>query len=324
MLLFGPDVVPALFFALLLDLLFGDPPWLWGRIPHPVVWVGRAVAWFERTWRPERQEAEANLRAGAMLTGILVLAAALSGLLVHRLAGEGPVGVLIVGIVAFPLFAWRSLVEHVRAVRDALCRSLPEARLAVGRIVGRDPAAMDRAAIARAAVESLAENFSDGVVAPWFWMLLFGLPGLFVYKTVNTLDSMIGYTTPRHRHFGRVAARLDDVMNWIPARFAAMLIVLAALFVPEARPGSAVRIVRRYARRHRSPNAGWPEAAVAGALGLRLSGPRVYHGILAVEPWIGEGRQELGPEDIDLALELVGTAQVLLLALTAPPALVLC
>ncbi len=323
MLLFGPEVVPALFLALLLDLLLGDPPWLWRRVPHPVVWIGRAVAWFERAWRPERQEARANLQAGAVLTLALVLAAALAGLLVHLLAGGGPGGALVVGALAFPLFAWRSLVEHVRAVREALRRSLPEARLAVARIVGRDPAAMDRHAVARAAIESLAENFADGVVAPWFWMLPFGLPGLFVYKTVNTLDSTIGYTTPRHRYFGRVAARLDDVMNWVPARVAAMLIVLATLFVPKARPGPAVRVIRRHARRHRSPNAGWPEAAVAGALGLRLSGPRVYHGIVAVEPWIGEGRREAEPEDIDRALELVGTAQVLLLAVTAPPALVL-
>ncbi|GBD41459.1 Cobalamin biosynthesis protein CobD [bacterium HR39] len=321
MLLFGPEVVPALFLALLLDLLLGDPPWLWGRVPHPVVWVGRAVAWFERRWQPGRNEPRLDRAAGALLVAVLVVGTFLAGLPVHLLAGEGAGGVLMTGLVAFPLFAWRSLVEHVRAVEQALRRSLPEARLAVSHIVGRDTSMMDRHAVARAAVESLAENFSDGVVAPWFWMLLFGLPGLFVYKTVNTLDSMIGYTTPRHRHFGLVAARLDDVMNWIPARLSAVLIVLATLFVPDARPGPAVRVIRRDARRHRSPNAGWPEAAVAGALGLRLSGPRVYHGIVAVEPWIGEGRRELEPEDIDRALRLVGTAQVLLLAITAALAL---
>ncbi len=322
MLLFDTaTLLPALLWALLLDVTLGDPPWLWRRLPHPVVWVGRAVARFEQAWNPLAQDPRDNLTAGAVITLALVAAAFLTGLLLQAIAGEGALAALLIGLFAWPLFAWRGLVLAVQEVARLLPRDPAAARRALRALVGRDPERLDDHGVARAAIESLAENFADAVVAPWWWMLLLGLPGLYVCKTVNTLDSMIGYLTPRHRHFGRVAARLDDLLNWVPARLAAGLIVLATLLVPGARPGPAVRVLRRDARRHRSPNAGFPEAAVAGALGLRLAGPRVYHGVVALEPWIGEGRAEATVADMERALRLVGTAWLLLWGLTAAAAL---
>ncbi|MDA0787155.1 MAG: adenosylcobinamide-phosphate synthase CbiB, partial [Proteobacteria bacterium] len=204
------------------------------------------------------------------------------------------------------LVAQRSLFDHVRDVARALDRDgLAAGRVAVARIVGRDPKGLDTHAVARASIESLAENFADGVVAPVFWYLLFGLPGLLVCKTVNTMDSMIGYRTPRHGAFGMVAARLDDVMNYVPARIAAVLIVIASLFVPRGRPVSALRVMARDGGRHRSPNAGWPEAAMAGGIGVALAGPRSYDGEVENEPWVGgEFSAQVGSGDIRRALYL--------------------
>ncbi len=313
----------ALTWALLLDAVLGDPPALWSRIPHPVVWVGRAIARVERIWDPLRHDPRENLRAGAAATLALVLAAALTGLLLQSLLPDGATGAFLAGLLAFPLFAWRGLVEAVREVARRLPADPAAARRALRALVGRDPDRLDDAGVARAAIESLAENFADAVVGPWFWLAVGGLPGLFAFKTVDTLDSMIGYRTPRHLHFGRLAARLDDALARIPARLAAVLIVLATLVVREARPGPAVGTIRRDARRHRSPNAGYPEAAVAGALGLRLAGPRAYHGVLEHEPWIGDGRAEATVADMERALRLVGAAWALLTLATALTALLL-
>jgi adenosylcobinamide-phosphate synthase len=207
------------------------------------------------------------------------------------------------------LLAQKSLYDHVRDVAHALeTAGLPGARAAIRHLVGRDPETLDAGGVGRAAVESLAENFSDGVVAPVFWYVVFGLPGLMAYKMINTLDSMVGHRTPRHEAFGWASARLDDAANWIPARLAGGLMVAAAATLRFADWREAVRIVRRDARRHRSPNAGWPEAATAGALGLALSGPRSYHGRTTAEPWVGDGRTAVTVKDIRRALRLYGRA----------------
>ena len=206
------------------------------------------------------------------------------------------------------LLAFRDLHDHVAAVAGGLRVDLESGRAAVSRIVGRDPNALDEAAIGRASIESLAENASDGVVAPAFWFLVFGLPGICAYKAINTLDSMIGHRNDRYEDFGKVAARLDDGVNWIPARLTAVLISAACAVIPTASPRGAWRAIRLTAGGHRSPNAGWPEAAVAGGLGIRLAGPRRYGEEIYPGAWIGEGRADLRPDDIDAALRLYRVA----------------
>ncbi len=304
------SLVRALLLALLLDALVGDPPLLWRRLPHPVVIIGGAISRLEGwLWRPQGGE----LRGALLVVLLLVPVGLISGLFdwgLRRL----PYGWILLGCLFWPWFAWRCLVDHVLAVAAASSAGIERARSAVAHLVGRDTGSLDLPAVGRAAVESLAENFADGVVAPWFWTLVLGFPGLALYKAINTLDSMIGYRNARYRSFGRAAARLDDLVNWIPARLAAGLLVIAA---GRAAP-AAWQTVRRDARRHRSPNAGWPEAAVAGALGLRLSGPRSYHGRVELEPWIGTGRERLGPEDIRAAVRLCRRAFALLVLLTLP------
>jgi adenosylcobinamide-phosphate synthase len=214
------------------------------------------------------------------------------------------------------LLAQRSLYDHVAAVRDGLeRRGLDGGREAVSHIVGRDPQSLDEYGVARAAIESLVENFSDGVVAPALFYALFGLPGIFVYKTANTLDSMIGHKTPRYLQFGWAAARLDDLLNLVPARLSGVLLAAAALATPRAQALPALRIMLRDASKHRSPNAGWPEAAAAGALDLTLAGPRRYNGRVVNDPWLGDGRARATTADINRALRLYMTACLLQWAL---------
>src|SRR5690606_13888364 len=220
--------------------------------------------------------------------------------------------------------AQRSLAEHVEAVAEALeTGGLEAGRAAVSRIVGRDPARLDEAGVSRAAIESLAENFSDGVVAPAFWMAVAGLPGAAVYKAANTADSMIGHRTKRHGAFGWAAARFDDLINLPASRLTALLVVCAACTLQGASPRRAMRAVWRDAGRHRSPNAGWPEAAMAGALGLALAGPRVYGGVAVEDAIMGEGgRREASSADIRRALQLYRTADVILMTLFGIVALI--
>ena len=298
----------ALALALLLDAALGEPRWLWSRAPHPAVAMGRAV---------EALDAALNRGTARRLRGALALAALVAGAWAAGALVEAiPLGVVPEALAAAVLLAQRSLVEHVSTVARALRSSIGEARAAVALVVGRDTAAMEHPEVARAAIESAAENLSDAVVAPALWFAVAGLPGMAAYKAVNTADSMIGHRTPRHEAFGWAAARLDDALNWIPAR-ATALALAAVGGVLERWPAIA-----RDARLHRSPNAGWPEAAAALALGVALSGPRRYGGRLAPEPFVNpEGRRDAGPGDIERAVALLWRAWALLLALALALAL---
>jgi adenosylcobinamide-phosphate synthase len=289
--------------AMLLDAALGEPKWLWSRAPHPAVLMGRAVAWADRTFNhgPTRWLHGVGVMAG------LAFAAAALGLAIHVIPDAGLIEIIVVAI----LLAQRSLVDHVRAVADALRLSVGDGRASVAMIVGRDTKGMTEAEVARAAIESAAENLSDGVIAPIFWYLLLGLPGLLVYKITNTADSMIGHRTPRHEQFGWAAARFDDVLNWVPARITAALIALAHGWY-DSGP------ILRDAPLHRSPNAGWPEAAMAVVLGIALSGPRSYHGERKDYPWVNaKGARRIGAAEIDRAVAALWRTWALALAITA-------
>ena len=298
--------------ALLLDLAVGDPPWLYRVLPHPVALLGRAIGWAEARLHDAHRAPLGQMVSGALLVAAVVGLAGAIGWLIMAVSAALPFGWVIEVLAASSLLAWRGLADGARAVADGLERGLAEGRAAVAHIVGRDPESLDEAGVARAAIESIAENFSDGVVAPVFWFLLLGLPGLCAYKAVNTLDSMIGYKSPRYLYFGRPAARLDDWVNWLPARLAGGLLALAAGLLPGASAAAAWRTMARDAPTHRSPNAGWQEAALAGALGLALAGPRRYGHQVVNDAWMGRGRAALGPGDIRRALALYHVAAAIL------------
>jgi adenosylcobinamide-phosphate synthase len=304
--------------ALALDAAMGDPDWLWRRLPHPVTVLGALVGQLDRRLnRPGR--APRVLRAlGIVAIVVIVAVAAAAGFALEYGFGLLPYGWIGTVVVAAVLLAGRSLHDHVAAVRDAFASGgLNAARAAVSRIVGRDPATLDEAGVCRAAIESTAENFSDAVVAPAFWFAVLGLPGLLAYKAINTADSMIGHLSSRYEHFGWAAARLDDLVNLPASRLAGLLVVLAA----PAAGGSVVpslRVMWRDAPGHRSPNAGWPEAAMAAALGLALLGPRRYRGVLAAAPYLNAaGRRQAVPADIDRGLHVYVAAWALLFAVAA-------
>ncbi len=298
--------------ALLVDGIVGDMNWLFSRIAHPIALLGRLVAVLDRRLNRDDRSEINRLFRGLIVTLFVVAVAAVVGWLLSWLAREGRFAWLIEVAALALLLAQRSLFDHVLAVARALGKEgLAQGRAAVRHIVGRDPATLDRHGVARAAVESLAENFADGVVAPIFWYLVLGLPGLLTYKAVNTLDSMIGYRSPKYVSFGLVAARLDDAANWIPARIAALLIAIAAVFAPTANAMRATRVMWRDANRHPSINAGWPEGAMAGALDLSLGGPRNYSSGVRETVWIGSGNPRLEVKDIRRALVLFGIACLL-------------
>lgn len=294
--------------ALLLDAAFGEPKAVWSRWPHPAVVMGRVIGWADHRFNT----GENRRLKGAAVMAALAFAATILGNVISAIPDSGILEILIAAV----LLAQKSLVDHVRAVADALRLSLGDGRRMVARIVGRDTAAMTEPEVARAAIESAAENLSDGVIAPAMFFLFFGLPGLLVYKITNTADSMIGHRTPRHEEFGWAAARLDDVLNWIPARVTALLIALTHGWT-DAGP------ILRDAPLHRSPNAGWPEAAMAVALDVSLSGPRSYHGEKRDFPWVWpEGRDDIGPDQIDAACSALWRAWAALLAITVLLALI--
>ncbi len=307
--------------ALLLEAVFGYPKPLFARIAHPVVWVGGILERADRRWnRPTLPDRRRRLNGACCVLSVVLLAtvaaAAVQG--AAMLWAQWWVAALALAPLAASLPAQRSLHDHVAAVRDGLrSGGLAAGRDRVRHVVGRDPASLDEAGVARAGIESLAENFSDGVVAPAFWCAVLGLPGAAAYKAINTADSMIGHADSRYRDFGRFAARLDDLVNLPASRLAAGWIVLAAATLPSASPGGAIRAVRRDAAQHRSPNAGWPEAALAGALGLRLGGPRQYGGRPVEDSWMGDGRAEATADDIDRALVLYRRACALQIAAVA-------
>jgi len=290
--------------ALALEAGVGYPDALFRRIGHPVVWLGTLIAALDARLNNARDDFERRRWMGVVAIAIVALAAALIGAAITKLCGLVIGGPILLALLSSNLLAQRSLHEHVRAVADALAVSLEDGRRAVAQIVGRDVSALDEAGVARAAIESLAENFSDGVVAPALFLAVFGLPGALVYKAVNTADSMIGHKSPRHLAFGWGAARLDDLLNLLPARFAAGLIALAAWLLPSASATDAFRIAQRDAAHHASPNAGWPEAAMAGALGLCLGGPRAYGSVDVAGATLGDGRREATIADIRRALAL--------------------
>jgi adenosylcobinamide-phosphate synthase len=290
--------------ALLIDAALGDPGWLWRRVPHPVVLIGRVIGWLDGALN--RGPRDWLRRAAGVAALVLVIAitggAALS---LHFLFARHSVGLAAEAVIVAILLAQRSLYTYVAAVESALREGgLTAGRESVSQIVGRDPNALDESGVCSAAIETLAENFSDGIVAPAFWYLIAGLPGIAIYKAVNTADSMIGHRTPHHEAFGWAAARLDDLANLIPGRLSGLLIIAAAMPM-----GGNLRrawtAMLRDAPRHRSPNAGWPEAAMAGALGIAIGGPRSYAGHRVEAARMNEGaRPTLAPTDIRRALRL--------------------
>lgn len=288
--------------AMALDAVMGEPRWLWSRVPHPAVLMGRVIGWCDARFNVFPQ-----WHNGVLVVMALVAGAGLLGAVIEAL----PLGWLWSLIGAAILLAQKSLVQHVQAVADGLRYGVGEGRRTVAMIVGRDTSGMDEPAVARAAIESAAENFSDGIIAPAFWYLIGGLPGILIYKVVNTADSMIGYRTPRHEDFGWAAARLDDVLNWIPARITAGLIALAFW------SARSLDVIRQDARLHRSPNAGWPEAAMAGVLDVALSGPRSYHGETRDYPWVnGSGNPDIGVAEVEAAISVLWRVWAAFAALT--------
>ena len=302
---------------MLIELAIGYPERLTRAIGHPVIWMGGLIEGSDRVlnrqWAPRLRRLMGVLALAALL-GLVGAAAFVVQSQLLRL----PYGVVAVALLASTMIAQRSLHRYVANVASALDRNgLPAGRSAVSHIVGRDTAGLDRAGIARAAIESLAENFSDAVVAPVFWLVVAGLPGIALYKAINTADSMIGHRTPRHADFGWAAARLDDLVNLPASRLAALLLIAASVLRRDASAQRAWRAVRRDAAKHRSPNAGYPEAAMAGALDLSLAGPRVYGGVGVDDAFMGDGRREADAKDIDRALTLYRCADAILVALVA-------
>ncbi len=304
--------------ALAAEAAFGYPQPAFHAVRHPVVWMGALVGELDRRLNRDRDSPRRRRLAGVLALGLLLLAvAAPSALLQSAMLVSLPraAAVVVLGLVAATLPAQRSLYTHVQDVADGLERGgLAEGRIAVARVVGRNPEMLDEAGVARAAIESLAENFSDGIVAPALWCAIGGLPGIACYKAVNTADSMIGHRTDRHASFGWAAARLDDAVNLPASRLSALWLVLAAALTPGANASGAWRSVRRDAQRHRSPNAGWPEATMAGALGLRLAGPRIYGAVRVEDAWMGDGRAGATVADVRRALSLYWRACAIQLA----------
>jgi adenosylcobinamide-phosphate synthase len=295
--------------ALAFDALIGDPDWLWRRLAHPVALFGAAIGWLDRTLNRETWSPQQRKWAGIASVVLIVAVAAAIGLLLQMGLHRTFAGNIALGLIASVFIAQRSLYQHVARVREAFAEGgLNAARQSVSMIVGRDPDQLDEAGVCRAAIESCAENFSDGVVAPVFWLALLGLPGLIAYKAINTADSMIGHRNARYESFGWAAARLDDLVNLIPARLSAVLLAVVAP-VAGGSIKTALNVTKRDAAKHRSPNAGWPESAMAGALGLALAGPRSYPGYVADDPFLNaDARKDATPGDIGRALDLLAAA----------------
>ena len=305
----------AMLIALTIDAVIGWPDALYRRIGHPVTWIGALISALEARLNRAKQAR----RNGVITCAAVVACAAIPAAAISLALPTGLIGAVIMGGLAWPLVAARSMYSHVAAVAQPLkAGDLPAARHAVSMIVGRDPAQLDSPAVARAALESLGENTSDGIIAPLFWGMTLGLPGIAAYKAINTLDSMIGHKTPRYIDFGWFSARLDDWVNLIPARLTGVLFAAAS-----PSPRRSLRVMLRDAHAHRSPNAGWPEAALAGALNIRLSGPRIYADHISNEPWLNPSAPDPSPADIALGLRLYIRALGAMAALMAATAALL-
>jgi adenosylcobinamide-phosphate synthase len=306
---------PLAFLSLLLELAFGYPDRLVRAIGHPVIWIGHLISFLDRSLNRATASDRARRISGVVALVVLIVVGAGPVYVVEYLLRGESFAIALLAVLGSSLLAQRSLASHVKAVADALEREgLAGGRKAVSMIVGRDPDKLDEAGVSRAAIESLAENFSDGIVAPAFWLGVGGLAGGVAYKAVNTADSMIGHRTPKHEAFGWAAARFDDLINLPASRLTALLLVAAAFLVPGTDARAAWKVVWRDAGKHRSPNAGWPEAAMAGALGLALAGPRVYGGIAVPDAFMGEGgRRNATAGDIRRALRLYWVADLLMI-----------
>lgn len=294
--------------AMLLDLALGWPAPIYAKIGHPVTWIGAMIDWIDARFNVETESNFARRMAGVATLVIVVALTALPMIIAQALLPASGVGMVLGGILAWPFVAMRSMYVHVKAVLTPLqTGELAAAQNAVSMIVGRDPSVLTQEGVARAALESLAENSSDGIVAPLFWGLVFGLPGIAAYKAVNTLDSMIGHRNARFEYFGWASARFDDLVNLLPAR------LTGALFaVVSDNPRQAFAVMRRDAGLHRSPNAGWPEAAMASALSVRLSGPRIYGNRVAEEPWVNEGAADPTASELAQGLAIYRKAMAVL------------
>ena len=277
-----------------MDLVFGDPE----RLPHPIVWFGKMIAFGEKRLNSGGHR---KLKGGLMAVALIALVFGISWLVRWWLMGLNSWIVLVLdAIIVFYCLAGTTLIKEVRDVFLALDRSLEEGRAQVARIVGRDTSELSAQEVRTAALETLAENLSDGVIAPLFWLAILGTPGMLAYKMVNTLDSMIGYHTERYLQFGCWAAHIDDVANFIPARLTALLM------------GGKLWFIRKYARNHASPNSGYPEAALASILDCRFGGPHIYFGEMFDKPYIGDNDRELTTKDMKTAVRVNRTAEVIM------------
>lgn len=308
--MFAPPDRPLILIAAFgIEAVLAYPASLFRAIGHPVSWIGALISALESRLNWPDHSGVIRRAAGIATMFVLVAVSLVAGLALDIVIRIPVLGFVIAVVVVAALMAAGSLDQHVRAVATALrTEGLAGGQRSIAKIVGRDPEALDQTAICRAAIESLAENASDGVTAPIFWFLLGGLPGMIAYKAINTADSMIGHMSDRYRAFGWAAARLDDLVNWPASRLTGLIFVAAAWVVPGASATAAWEAFRRDARLHRSPNAGWPEAAMAGALGLRLAGPRVYGGKSVDDHWMGDGRAEATVDDIGRALTIYRVA----------------
>lgn len=306
------DHIPILILALAIDALVGDPNWIYRKIPHPVAIMGFLIS---------KLDLFLNIPSWSYLSrkllGVLALFINLSlaggiGWLIQRAIQHIEFGWLFESFIIAIFLAQNSLYKHVHNVAKTLSvNGLASARISVSHIVGRDSSDLNEAGICRATIESLSENFSDGIIAPVFWYLMAGLPGILIYKALNTADSMIGHLNERYEAFGWASARLDDAANFIPARLTAITICLTAIIFPKTNGLKAIAAGFKDAKQHRSVNAGWPEATMAGALDIRIAGPRVYDGVVTEDPWMGNGNSNVSPADIYRALRLYCGANIL-------------
>lgn len=290
--------------AIFIDAVWGDPKQIYNNIPHPIIWIGNLIGYLDKKLNHPQDTAQRQKRNGFLALGLTVALPCLIGYLIQKICFKifpKPIAYLLSGIIGSIFIARHSLYEHVQNVSNALEQpDINIARNEVSQIVGRNTSQLDRSDIARAAIESLAENFSDGVTAPIFWGCIGGLPGIIIYKAINTTDSMIGHKTTKYQHFGYAAAKTDDYVNYPASRLSALWIILAA----SKKPMHDLKAVIKDAKKHNSPNAGWPEAAMATCLSIYLAGPRQYNNIVINSGWIGNGKKELDQNDIQNALEI--------------------